>query len=123
MKKIALILAAIALAACQSAGPNVQSIEATIDRVCPPVKAVLLVLENSPTVDADLRVQLKEVEPTVSLVCSGEIKPDAINLQALSSQALPVILKVVSASKLDDDQKNYAILSIAVAQAVIESTR
>ena len=123
MKKIALILAAIALTACQSAGPNIQSIEATIDRVCPPVKAVLLVLENSPTVDADLRVQLKEVEPAVFIVCSGEVIPDGTNLQDLASQALPVILKVVAASKLDEDQKNYAILSIAVAQAVIESAK
>jgi hypothetical protein len=116
---IAIGLFALLLSGCQTTGSAPPTVEDTVLRVCPPVRAVLLVLENSPTVDPDLRLRLKEVDPVVALACSGEPPTTFDNLNELASQALPVLIEVVATAKLSDDQKSYALLSLAIAQAVI----
>ncbi len=122
MKKIILMLfAALAIAACAATGAPAPSLEQTVSRVCPPVKAVITVLENSPTVAPDLRQRIKDIEPVVFIACSGEIKADGASLHDLANQALPVLLQVVSAAPINDEQKNYAILAVAMAQAAIEA--
>jgi hypothetical protein len=121
LRLLVLLTTILGLAACQTTGGTAPTVADTVARVCPPVKAVLVVLENSPTVDVALKAKLKEVEPAVFIVCSGEINVDAVSLHELADKALPVMLEVVAAAPLTDDQKNYAVLSIAAAQAVIAS--
>lgn len=122
-RSILLFIAFVALTACQTTGGTAPSLADIQAKVCPPVKAVLVVLENSPTVDTTLRTRLQGVEPLVFIACSGEIKADAVSLHELADQALPVLLEVIAAAPLSDDQKNAAILGIAVAQAAISAVR
>ena len=121
MKKVfAFALIAWLLSGCQTTGAP-QTVEDTVARVCPPVKAIILVLENSPTVDPDFKVKMKQVSPAVTLVCSGESIVTYADLHDLANQAFPVMIEAVTTATLSDDQKNYALLSIAVAQAVIST--
>ena len=122
-RSILLFIAFVALAACQTTGGTAPSLADIQAKVCPPVKAVLVVLENSPTVDAALQARLKEADPLVNIACIADAAITAGDLHALADRALPVLLEVVAAAPLSDDQKNAAILGIAVAQAAISAAR
>jgi hypothetical protein len=118
-KLLILFLSVFALAACQTTGTTPVTPESVAAKVCPPTKAVMIVLENSPTVEDKVKEQVRELAPVVAAVCDSGIVPTITNLHDLANQGLPVLLQIVTAAPLSDDQKNYAILSIAIAQAVI----
>lgn len=120
---IPLFFAALALAACQTTGGSSSAASDTITRVCPPIHAALTVLENSPSVDAPLRARLVDAHPLVAVVCDGDGQVTEADLHRLEDLAIPLIIDVIADSKMDDKQKNIAILSVAVAQAVLFSMR
>lgn len=124
MKKILIAFAAIlGLAACQTTGTAQPDLAATVAKVCPPVRAALLVLRTSPAADPDMQETLNYVGPYVDLACTADLPASLADLHALADKALPLVIESVAKSKLPDDQKQTAILSLAVAQAVIGSLR
>ncbi|MBK6587929.1 MAG: hypothetical protein IPG22_06400 [Acidobacteria bacterium] len=117
------IVIALSLAACQTTSGVPPTASEVISRACPPLNATMVVLENSPTVSDKLRERLNEVHPLVKTVCSGELPALPADLHALEDVAIPVIIDVIADSSMNDKQKNVAILSVAVAQAVLASVR
>lgn len=112
-----------ALAACQTTGGTPAPAADTIARICPPIHAALTVLENSPSVETALRARLVDVHPMITVVCDGDGVVTTEDLHRLEDLAIPVVIDVIADSGMDDKQKNIAILSVAVAQAVLISLR
>lgn len=117
------VVIALSLSACQTTSGVAPTAGEVAARACPPLNATMVVLENSPTVSDKLRERLNEVHPMVTAVCSGEFPALPADLHALEDVAIPTIIDVIADSNMNDKQKNVAILSVAVAQAVLASVR
>lgn len=124
MKRFVVVaFAALALSACQSTG-GIQTASDVTAKVCPPLNAALVVLENSPTVSDKLHGQIAEIHPIVRAVCTVDAGAVTVeDLRSLEDVAIPMIISAVVDSQLDDKQKNAVILSAAVAQAVLANWR
>ena len=122
-KIIALAVAALFGAACQTSGGVVQITSRTPAQVaasvCPSVQAVVGVLSVPGALDPAAEAELLAAVPLIDAVCSVGDLVQLVDLQALHKNAVPVLLKAVQASPLDADKKQAVTLGIAVAQAAI----
>lgn len=113
----------VGLAACQSAPEKKVDVAATVEKVCPPVKAIMLGLSSSPAIKPDVQEKLEAVRPYVDVACSAQVAASANDLFALSDNALPVVMQAIAASPLDEEKKQTALLAITVAQIAIAAAR
>lgn len=120
MKRFAIILAALLLAACNATMPIKPESPAQIAaQVCPPLKTTLdslslLVLD--PKVTADLMA----ASVAVNLVCNAGAAVTVVNLADMRAKALPLIIGAIKAGPLTDAQKNTLILDVTIAQVVLQ---
>ncbi len=85
-------------------------------QVCPSVTGVLDVLSVPGTLDSGAMSDLAVVKPVVEKVCSAGIEmPDVKSL----ADVVPVIVKLVNAAPIHDDDKRAAVISIAVVNAAL----
>lgn len=118
MKRLALIVfAALTLSACATSGGSAPDAAAIAARICPAVQGVLYAVAASPDVTDATRARLAEAEPYITTACSGAASP--ASLQALTAQALPLVMKAVTASSLSDSEKQAAIVAVIAAQVLI----
>lgn len=118
MKRAILILfAAMALAACQTAGTATKPAADIAARVCPPLQGVLALLPVTQGISPETLAKVEEATPYVTAACAPGAA--ALDLQALSTQAAPLLIKAVTASSLSDGEKQAAIIALVAAQVVI----
>lgn len=123
MKKLMIVLAAMALAACASAPQQAIDVQATVAKVCPPVKSAIVLLKVSPAIQPKTLEALAAAEPYVVAACSAEIPAGATDLYALADKALPLVVEAVAESSLPADQKEVAIIALTVAQVALAAAR
>lgn len=118
MKRILMIVAAVALAACQTAGTSTKPAADIAARICPPLQGVLALLPVTQGISPETLAKVEEATPYVNAACApGDAT--ALDLHALATQAAPLLLKAVTASSLSDGEKQAAIVAIVAAQVVI----
>lgn len=122
MKRLIALAVVVLLSACQTVGQPVQLTSKTPAQiaadVCPSVQAVLGVLSVPGAVDPAVEADLAVAAPIVNAVCNGGALVTLPDLQSLSS-VVPVLVKVVQLSPLQDDDKRAATLGIALVQAAL----
>ena len=118
MKYIFAVLAIISLSACQTIRQAHQSAEQVMAQVCPPIEAVVSVLSVPGAVDPVLADELAVAAPTITAVCHAD-QVALADLDALRTNTIPTLIKIINESPLQQDQKQVAVLSIAVAQAAL----
>lgn len=116
-KTLLIIIAALALAACQTAGTSTKPAADIAARVCPPLQGVLALLPVTQGISPETLAKVEEATPYVAAACA----PGAadLDLHALSTQAAPLLIKAVTASSLSDGEKQAAIIAVVAAQVVI----
>lgn len=117
-KTLLIIIAALALAACQTAGTSTKPAADIAARVCPPLQGVLALLPVTQGISPETLAKVEEATPYVNAACAPGAAT-ALDLHALSTQAAPLLLKAVTASSLSDGEKQAAIVAIVAAQVVI----
>lgn len=119
MKKFLLIIiSALALAACQTASTTVKPAADIAAHVCPPLQGVLALLPVTQGISPETLARVEQAAPYVAAACAPGAA-NALDLNALSTQAAPLLIGAVSASNLSDGEKQAAIIAIVAAQVVI----
>lgn len=124
LKYIALALSALALTACATApGQPAPTAAELADKVCPPLQAALVVLVHADdaTLKPEVKAQIAALQPYIVTACAAGAS--FTDLHDLADNGLPLALKVVDALPLSENQRNTAVLAIAVAQAAISAAR
>ena len=127
MKRTLMLLAAglavLAISACTTSGQpaRIQTPAQIAAQVCPAAQAAISSLQLVAGLPTDAQEKLASAEPIVAAVCAAGTTVQAIDLKTLAANGLPVILKVVNASALDDDVKTRVGLDLTVAQVVLSS--
>lgn len=117
-RAILMLFAAMVLAACQTTGNAAKPVADIAARVCPPLQGVLALLPVTQGISPETLAKMEEATPYVNAACAPGAAA-ALDLQALSTQAAPLLLKAVTASSLSDGEKQAAIVAIVAAQVVI----
>lgn len=123
MKTILAILAAMALAACQSVPQQQIDIPATVAKVCPPIRSAIVLLKVSPSIQPKTLEALNHAGPYIDIACSADIPATATDLYALADKALPQLVEAVAESSLPPDQKEIAVIGLTVAQVALAAAR
>ena len=117
MKKI--LFGALLLTGCASV-PQMQTPQQIAAQVCPSVRAVLTMLSVPGTVPNVSQQDLANVAPTVDKVCLDLQNVDALSLRALHNNAVPILMQIINASNLPEQDKQAAIATIMVAHAAVD---
>lgn len=123
MKKLMIVIAALALSACAGTPQQQIDVQATIAKVCPPVNSAIVLLKVSPAIQPKTLETLAAAEPYIVAACTAEIPAGAADLYALADKALPLIVAAVAESSLPADQKEIAIIGLTVAQVALAAAR
>lgn len=116
-------LAALAISACTTSGQPaaIKTPAQVAAQVCPAAQAAISSLQLVNGLSTDAQLKLADTAPVVAAVCAAGATVHAVDLKTLAANGLPVILKVVNASPLDDDIKTRIGLDLTVAQVVLSS--
>jgi hypothetical protein len=102
MKRIALFLVALVLAACTTTGGiapgNVSQVQQIVTSFCPTVNADLQVLSTSPTVSATLQAQFKNMLAVNQEICAAGSGLTVTNLQTLNTQVVQAAIVLLLAN-------------------------
>lgn len=122
MRKLLCALCALLITACATT----ETIDTTTltptqlaARVCPPVQAVLGVLAIPGAADPKVAASLAVVTPVVNAACAAGADTQLADIRTLAAQAVPAILQIIQAAPIDDRDKQTALLTLAVVQAVL----
>ena len=134
--KIVLLCLTLCISACVTNSPQVASINSDLSKlpiplklqtpsqlatnICPVLQAELPIVSAAGFADPNITAQLAIAIPIINTVCSAGETVNAADLQSLAQTGVPSLIKVVQASTLSADQKQQAVLSIGLANAVLE---
>ncbi|WP_186130105.1 hypothetical protein [Burkholderia gladioli] len=89
--------------------------------VCPLLTAELDTLSTAGLFTGGAATTLnKKIGPAVDAVCQAGATVTQINVQTISSAAVPLLIDIVNASSLPTNQKTAAILAIGTARGLID---
>lgn len=119
MKKIIVSLfVALAMAGC--ANQPQQTPAQVAARVCPAATDTLASLQKLQGLPAQDAATLAKVAPLVDAACAAaSVTSD--NIRDLSVQVFPALTDIVSASPLDETDKNAAIFDLGAAQIIVDN--
>lgn len=100
MKRFAIILASLVLAACATTGgigapPSAAQVQQIVTSFCPTVNADLQVLSTSPAVNPTLQAQFKTFLSINQQICAAGTGVTIENLQALNTQVVQAAIAVL----------------------------
>lgn len=124
LKLVLLAAAAVFLSACTTTG-NVQQIDvqATVAKVCPPVRSAITLLKINPAMQPKTLEALAYAEPYIVNACSAEIPATIGDLYFLADKAIPVLVGAIAESDMKPNDKEIAIIALTVAQVAIAAAR
>ncbi|WP_186169778.1 hypothetical protein [Burkholderia gladioli] len=113
------LVAPIILGACSSI--QAQTPAAVADRVCPVLTAQLQTLSLAGIFTGGAADTLdKSVVPIVDAVCAAGAQVTVVNVQKISSAAVPLLVSMVNLSVLPADQKLAAVAAIGLVKGAID---
>ena len=108
------------MAGCASIKPAaIQTPAQVAAQVCPSLQAINTTLAVPGVIGVNDQANLAKVAPVVAKVCTDAQSASAIDVQALASKAVPVLLQLINAAPLAADQKTQFTVGITLVQAAL----
>lgn len=124
MKKALIVLFSLfALVACQTTGSTKMTPAEITAKICPALEATISVLQYSPAITEGAKEEIARGAPLVHSLCAPGAVADVVGLADLADRTLPMLMRAVSESTMNDKDKQNILLSIALLQIAVNTVK
>lgn len=121
--RLVLLFSLFALAACQTTAGNKLTPAEITAKICPPLEATISVLQYSPAITDGAKEEIAKGAPLVHSLCAPGAVADVNGLADLADRTLPMLMKAVADSTMDDKDKQNLLLAIALLQITVNTVK
>lgn len=124
MKNALIVLFSLfALVACQTTAPAKMTPAEITAKICPALEATVSVLQYSPAITEGAKEEIARGAPLVHSLCAPGAVADVTGLADLADRTLPMLMKAVADSTMDDKDKQNMLLAIALLQIAVNTVK